>query len=255
MLRLIVLTLLLQFPILAQIKTENVEYKDGNTTLKGFIAFKESMKKLPAVLIVHEWWGLNDYPKMRAQQLAELGYFAFAVDMYGDGKVASSPEEAGKLAGSVRGDITKLRARINAALDFIKKDSRVDPDKIAAMGYCFGGGIVLELARSGADIKGVISFHGGLATPNPSETKNVKAKILICHGADDKFVPEKDIKSFQDEMNNLKVDWQMNYYSDAVHAFTNPNSGNNKASGVAYNENADKRSFAAMKQFFAEIFR
>lgn len=254
MLRLAILTLLLQIPLLAQVKTATVEYKDGNTVLKGFIAYKESMKKLPAVLIVHEWWGLNDYPKMRAKQLAELGYLAFTVDMYGDGKVAATPEEAGKLAGGVRGDITALRQRINAALDFIKNDPRVDPNKIAAMGYCFGGGVVLELARSGADIKGVISFHGGLSTPNPSETKNVKAKILICHGADDKYVSDKDIKTFEDEMNSNKVDWQMNFYSGAVHAFTNPNAGNNNASGVAYNANADKRSFEEMKRFFTEIF-
>ena len=252
--RFALITLLLQIPLLAQAKTEIVNYKDGNTNLKGFFACKESKSKLPVVLIVHEWWGLNDYPKMRAQQIAGLGYAAFAVDMYGDGKVATSPDEAGKFAGEVRGDLSKLRNRINAAYEFIKKDKRIDPHKIAIIGYCFGGTVALELARSGADLKGVVVFHGGLSTANPSETKNVKAKILVCTGGDDKYVPEKDILAFQDEMNKAKVDWQINIYSGAVHAFTNPKSGNNPASNVAYNENADKRSFEAMKQLFKEIF-
>jgi dienelactone hydrolase len=247
-------TLLVQVSMLAQIKTETLSYKDGNTTFKGFFAFKESKEKLPVVLIVHEWWGLNDYPKMRTQQLAELGYAAFAVDMYGEGKTVSTPEEAGKLAGEVRSDPSKLRSRINAAYEFIKKDKRIDPDKVAVIGYCFGGSVALELARIGANIKGVVCFHGGLTTANPADTKNVKAKILVCTGGDDKYVPEKDIKAFQDEMNNAKVDWQINIYSGAVHAFTNPKSGNNPATSTAYNETADKRSFEAMKQFFKEIF-
>jgi len=255
MLRFFLLLLLVQIPLIAKIKTETVEYKDGDVILKGFLAYNtDSSSKLPAVLIVHEWWGLNDYPKMRAQQLAELGYVAFAVDMYGDGKVAASNDEAGKLAGSIRGDIPKLRNRINIALDWLKQNPHVDPDKIAAIGYCFGGTVALELARSGADIKGVVTFHGGLSTPNPADTKDVKAKILVCTGGDDKSVPEKDIMAFQKEMNDAKVDWQMNIYSGAVHAFTNPKSGNNPAVGVAYNEKADKRSFEAMKQFFHEIF-
>jgi dienelactone hydrolase len=255
MLRFFLLLLLVQIPLMAKVKTETVEYKDGDIILKGFLAYNtNSHTKLPAVLIVHEWWGLNDYPKMRAEQLAELGYVAFAVDMYGDGKVASSPDEAGKLAGGIRGDIPKLRTRITAALEWLKKNKHVDPHKIAAIGYCFGGSVALELARSGADIKGVVVFHGGLSTPNASETKDVKAKILVCTGGDDKFVPQTDIIAFQKEMNDAKVDWQMNVYSGAVHAFTNPKSGSNPAIGVAYNEKADKRSFEAMKQFFHEIF-
>ena len=239
----------------AQIKTETVEYKDGDTVLKGFIAYNSKIKsKAPAVMIVHEWWGLNDYPKMRAKQLAEMGYFAFAVDMYGEGKVVTTPQEAGKLAGEVRSDIPKLRKRIVSALDFIKKDKRVDPNRVAVIGYCFGGGVALELARTGADIKGAICFHGGVNTPHPEETKDVKAKILVCLGADDKYETPADVKSFEDEMNRLNVDWQLNYYSGAVHAFTNPNAGNNPASGVAYNARADKRSFEEMKMFLKEIF-
>ena len=255
MLRILFLLLLIQIPLIAKIKTETIEYKDGDVILKGFLAYNtNSTAKSPAVLIVHEWWGLNDYPKMRAQQLAELGYVAFAVDMYGDGKVAASNDEAGKLAGGIRGDIPKLRNRINIALAWLKQNPHVNPNKIAAIGYCFGGTVALELARSGADIKGVVIFHGGLNTPNPADTKDVKAKILVCTGGDDKSVQEKDISAFQKEMNDAKVDWQVNIYSGAVHAFTNPKSGNNPAIGVAYNEKADKRSFEAMKQFFHEIF-
>jgi dienelactone hydrolase len=256
MLRFLFMLLLIQIPLIAEVKTETVEYKDGDSVLKGFFAYNADLTtKLPAVLIVHEWWGLNDYPKMRALQLAELGYAVFAVDMYGDGKVAGSSEEAGKLAGNIRGDIPKLRNRINIALDWLKQNPHVNPDKVAAIGYCFGGMVALELARSGAAINGVVVFHGGLITPNPADTKNIKAKILVCTGGDDKSIPEKDIIAFQKEMNDAKVDWQLNIYSGAVHAFTNPKSGNNPASGVAYNEEADKRSFEAMRQFFLEIFR
>jgi len=255
MFRVFLLLVLAQISLLSKVKTEIVEYKDGDVTLRGFLAYNtNTTEKLPAVLIVHEWWGLNEYPKMRAQQLAELGYVAFAVDMYGAGKIASSPEEAGKLAGNIKGNIPELRNRINAAIDWLKQNKHVNPNKIAAIGYCFGGTVALELARSGADVKGVVVFHGGLSTPDASANKTVKAKILICTGGDDKYVPQTDIMAFQKEMNEAKVDWQINVYSGAVHAFTNPKSGNNPSIGVAYNENADKRSFEAMKQFFREIF-
>lgn len=254
MLRFFLVLLLTQISILAKVKTETVEYKDGDVTLKGFLAYNtNTTSKSPAVLIVHEWWGLNEYPKMRAEQLAGLGYVAFAVDMYGNGETTTSPEEAGKLAGSIKGDIPKLRRRINLALDWLKQNKHVNPLKIVAIGYCFGGTVALELARSGANVKGVVIFHGGLSTPNPNDTKDIKAKILVCTGGDDKFVPESDRAAFQKEMDNAKVDWQMNIYSGAVHAFTNPKAGNNPASGMAYNENADKRSFEAMKQFFHEV--
>jgi dienelactone hydrolase len=255
MFKLFLIYLLLQVSILSQIKTEVVKYSDGTTNFKGFIAYNSGMsQKAPAVLIVHEFWGLNDYPKMRAEQLAGMGYVVFAVDMYGDGKVASSVEEASKLAGSVKSDINLLRNRIKTAFEFIKKDSRVNPDKIAIIGYCFGGTVALELARTGADVKGVVCFHGGVTTPNPQETKNVKAKILLCLGGNDKYVPDTDKKSFEDEMNNAGVDWQMIIYSGAVHSFTNPKSGNNPSTGAAYNKNADVRSYNAMKQFLTEVF-
>jgi dienelactone hydrolase len=239
-----------------QIHTETVEYKDGDVILKGFLAYNESIKeKRPGVLVVHEWYGLNDYAKMRTEQLAKLGYVAFAADIYGNGIVAKNSEEAGKLAGEYRKDLAKFRRRLNAALEVIEQNKLVDRNNVAAIGYCFGGGGVLELARSGADIKGVVSFHGGLSTPNPDDAKNIKAKVLVLHGADDPYVNAEQIEAFRKEMNAAEVDWQMNYYSYAVHAFTNQNAGNDPSKGAAYNEKADKRSWQAMKDFFDEIFK
>ena len=254
--RLAFLFLFLQSILFSQIKTETVEYKDGSTTLKGFIAYKtEASQKMPAVIIVHEWWGLNDYPKMRAKQIAEMGYLAFAVDMYGNGKSTTDPQEAGKLAREFYSDIPKLRQRITAAYEYIKHNKMVDPEKIATIGYCFGGGVALELARTGTNIKGAVCFHGAIATPHPEETKNVKAKILVFLGADDKYESDADKKSFENEMNNAGVDWQLNLYSGTVHAFTNPAAGNDPSKGAAYNERADKRSFNEMEYFFKEIFK
>jgi dienelactone hydrolase len=238
-----------------KIKTETVEYKDGAAVLKGYLAYDESIKgKRPGVLVFSEWYGLNDYAKSRARQLAELGYVALAADVYGEGKVAKTPAEAAALTGEFRKDRKLLRSRGAAALATLKANPLVDADKTAAIGYCFGGTAVLELARSGAELGGVVSFHGGLDTPDPADAKNIKCKVLICHGAIDPHVDAAQVAAFAKEMTDAGVDWQMIYYAGAVHAFTNPASGDNMASGVAYNEKADRRSWAAMKQFFAEIF-
>lgn len=240
----------------AQIKTEKVEYKQGDTLLEGFAAYDStSSEKRPGVIVVHEWYGLNEYAKMRAEELAELGYFAFAADIYGKGVRATNNEEAGKLAGKYRKDRELMRARINAAVDKIRDFDLVENDNIAAIGYCFGGGVVLELARSGTDIDGVVSFHGNLDTPNPDQTKNVKAQVLVLHGADDPHVPQEQVHNFMEEMDSADVKWQMNFYSDAVHSFTNPKSGADPSTGVAYNERAAKRSWEAMKIFFEYIFK
>ncbi len=239
----------------AAIKTENVEYKDGDTVLEGYLAYDSSLQgKQPAVLIVHEWTGLGDYVKRRAKQIAELGYVAFAVDIYGKGVRPSNAEEAATQAGIYRSDRKLMRRRAVAGLEQVKKYPFVDPDRIAAIGYCFGGGVALELARSGADIKGVVSFHGNLDTPNPNDAKNIKAKVLVLHGADDPHVPPEQVAAFQKEMRDAKVDWQMIFYGNAVHSFTNPGSGNDPSRGVAYNKEADMRSWQAMKDFFEEIF-
>lgn len=240
----------------AAVRTEKIEYRQGDVALEGYLAYDDSVAgKRPGVVVVHEWWGLNDYAKRRAEQLARLGYVAFAVNMYGKGRVTTDPKEAGALATPFRKDRGLMRARAAAGLEVLKKRPQIDPDRIAAIGYCFGGTVVLEMARSGAPLAGVVSFHGGLATPDPADAKNIKGKVLVLHGADDTFESPAEIAAFQEEMRQAHVDWEMNYYGGAVHAFTNPDAGKAGIKGVAYNEAADRRSWQAMRDFFDEIFR
>lgn len=240
----------------ATVKTETVEYREGSTVLEGFLAYDDaSSNSRPGVLIVHEWMGINDYTKRRAVMLAEMGYVAFAADIFGKGVRPTSVQEASEQAAKYKGDRPLLRARALAGLEQLKKNRLVDPKKIAAIGYCFGGTTALELARAGADVAGVVSFHGGLDMPNPDDTKNIKAKVLICHGGDDPYVPTEQVADFQNQLRQAKVDWQFIAYGGAVHSFTNPDAGNDPSKGAAYNANADRRSWEAMKQFFAEIFK
>lgn len=252
--------------VFGEIKTQTIEYTDGDTVLEGYLAYPASLDsfaaasdksikgKAPAVLIVHEWTGIGDYVKKRTEQIAEMGYAAFAVDIYGKGIRPANRQEASKQATIYRSDRQLMRRRVNAGLEQVKKYEFVDPNRIAAIGYCFGGGVVLELARSGADVKGVVSFHGNLDTPNPDDAKNIKAKVLVLHGADDPHVPKEQIAAFEKEMRDAKVDWQMIYYGNAVHSFTNPDAGSDASTGAAYNKEADMRSWQAMKVFFKEIF-
>lgn len=239
-----------------KIKTELVDYKQGNTILQGYLAYPEKInKKVPGIVAVHDWTGVNPDVKKRVEMLAKMGYVAFAADIYGKGINPKPPKEASEMAGKYKSDRNLMRERIKAGLDVLKNNKNVDSKYIAAIGYCFGGTVAIELARSGADLKGVVSFHGGLDSPNPQDGKNIKAKLLILHGADDPYVSEKDIKEFASEMNSNKVDWQMIYYSDAVHSFTLKSAGSDKSVGAAYNELADKRSWEHMKLFFDEIFK
>jgi dienelactone hydrolase len=239
----------------AVIKTQVIDYKEGNTHLEGYLAYDtDGASKKPGVLVVHDWTGLGANMKKRADMLAQLGYVAFAADIYGKGVRPTDPKEAGKIAGSYKNNRSLLRARVIAALNELAKQSRVDQSKIAAIGFCFGGTTVLELARSGADIRGIVTFHGGLDSPHPEDGKNIKAKVLILHGADDPFVPEDQVRAVETELTNAKVDWQLVKYSGAVHSFTIPEAGNDNSKGAAYNEKADKRSWQAMKDFFHEIF-
>ncbi|MEW6003270.1 MAG: dienelactone hydrolase family protein [Nitrospirota bacterium] len=240
----------------AKLHTEAIEYKHDQTMLEGYLAYDDSMKgKRPGILVVHEWWGLNPYIKKRAEQLAELGYLAFAIDMYGKGVRAKDAREAASMSGIYLANRQLMRSRAEAGLEVLLKNELVDVKRIAAIGYCFGGTTVLELARGGADIAGVVSFHGGLDTPNPGDARNIKGKILALHGADDPFVTVEQIAAFQDEMRKAGVDWQMVYYGGAVHSFTNPEADNYGIKGVAYNKKADRRSWEAMKIFFSERFR
>ena len=238
------------------VRTETVEYKLGDVTMIGYVAWDDAIQgQRPGVLVVHEWYGLNDYAKSRARQLAQLGYVAFAVDMYGNGLSATDAAEAGRLASALRNGRPLMRARAQAALETLRKNPLCDPKRIAAIGYCFGGGVALELARSGADLAGVVSFHGNLDTPNPDDAKNIRAKVLVLHGADDPHVNAAQVANFQQEMRNANVDWQMISYGGAVHSFTNPAAGNDPSRGVAYNAAADRRSWEAMRTFFDEIFK
>lgn len=240
----------------AEVKFQTVEYKQGDAMLEGLSVYDDSISgKRPGVLVVHQWKGLGDYEKKRAEMLAKLGYNVFAVDIYGKGVRPKDPKEASAQAGKYKGDRTLLRERVKAGLEQLRQNSNTDPKHIAAIGYCFGGTTVLELARSGADISGVVSFHGGLSTPTPADAKNIKCKVLALHGADDPNVPQKEVEGFEQEMRDANADWQLVAYGGAVHSFTDWNAGNNNSKGSAYNEKADKRSWEAMKQFFAEIFK
>jgi dienelactone hydrolase len=239
----------------AAMKTQTIEYRDGNTVREGYLAYDDAIKgKMPVVLIVHEWTGIGSYVKKRAEQLAGLGYAAFAVDIYGKGVRPADTNEAAKQAGIYRSDRQLMRRRALAGLEEAKKFPFVDQKRIAVIGYCFGGGVVLEMARSGADLKGVVSFHGNLDTPHPEDAKNIKAKVLVLHGADDPYVKQEQIIAFWKEMRDAKADWQMIIYGNAVHGFTNPENGSDTSKGAAYNKQADMRSWEAMKTFFNEIF-
>ena len=241
-------------PLHAAIQTKVIEYRDGDVVLEGLMAWDDTIAKAPGILVVHQWLGRTDYEEGRAKQLAKEGFVAFALDIYGKGVRPNGVQEAGKLAGTYKSDRSLYRRRLQLGLDQLRAQSMVDKQKIAAIGYCFGGTGVLELARSGADIGGVVSFHGGLDSINSDEAKKIKAKILICHGADDPFVPVKDIEAMKKEFSDADVDWQMIYYSEAVHSFTQPMAGNDNSRGAAYQERADKRSWQAMKSFFGELF-
>ena len=239
----------------AKLVTKTVEYRQGDAVLEGYLAYDDAdTGKRPGVLVVHEWTGLGSYIKKRVDQLARLGYVALGADIYGKGIRPGTPEAAGREAGKYRSDRKLLRARAQAGLAELRRQPLVDPVRLAAIGYCFGGTTILELARSGADLSGAVSFHGGLDTPTTEDSKNIRAKVLALHGADDPYVPPQQVAAFQDEMRKGGVDWQMVIYGGAVHSFTNPDSGNNPSQGVAYNEKADRRSWEAMKAFFTEIF-
>jgi len=240
---------------IAAVKTQVVEYQHDGVVLEGFLAYDDAKTgKRPGVMIVHEWTGVGDYVKNRAKQLAELGYVAFAADIYGKGIRPNNPTDAGKEATKYRSNRPLLRSRALAGLKVLQANPLTNPQKIAAIGYCFGGGTVLELARSGADVAGVVSFHGNLDTPNPDDAQNIKGKVLVLHGAIDPYVPPEQVSAFEKEMNSAKVDWQLVSYGGMVHSFTNPEAGNDPSKGAAYNALADKRSFVAMQQFFNEIF-
>jgi dienelactone hydrolase len=257
-LKILALTFLSILTANAGVIGKKVTYNSDSLTMKGYLAFDDGMKgKRPGIIVVHEWWGNNDYSRRRADMLAELGYIALAVDMYGDGKQADNPTDAGKFAREVMKDPSTLQARFTAAMDFLKNDEHVDASQIGAIGYCFGGGVVLAMARIGIDLKAVVCFHGSLATQNPAKKGDIKARILVCNGAADKFISADDVKKFKVEMKSAGVDFKFIDYPGATHAFTNPAStevGKKFNMPIAYNEKADKRSWSEMQKWFKKTF-
>lgn len=251
-----VLILIAVAPAGAEIKTHVVTYGASSAPLEGFLAYDDSSREMrPGILVIHEWWGLNDYIRGRVVQLARLGYVAFAADIYGKGQRASTQDEAKKLSGKFSKDRSLLRSRAQAALEELQKSPLADKSRLAAIGYCFGGMTALELARSGAPLKAAVSFHGTLDTPTVQDARNIKGSILALTGADDPFVPATQRESFIDEMRKGGVDWQMHIYGNTVHSFTNPASGNDPSRGIAYNPLSDRRSWQAMQDLFNEVFK
>ena len=237
----------------ATVKTENLPYKKNGATMEGVVAFDDKFEgPRPGVVIFPNWMGRGQSVERRAKELAALGYVALAADVYGKGQRAKDAKEAAELAGSFKSNRKLMQERALAALEALARDRRVNPKMLAAMGYCFGGTVALELAREGAPIRGAVSFHGGLESP--SDIHDMHAKILVLHGADDPYVKPAEVAEFQKEMTDIKADWQMIYYANAVHAFTEPEAGNDPKAGAAYNRLADERSWRAMKDFFEEIF-
>lgn len=242
-----------------KIQGKTVEYSAQGGVMKGYLAYDENIKgKRPGVLVVHEWWGLNEYARKRARMLAELGYSALAVDMFGEGKQATHPDDAGKFSSELMKNFDVAKARFMAAMDFLKQQPNTDPTRMAAIGYCFGGGVVLNLAREGVDLKGVVSFHGSLKGVKPAQVGNVKAKVLVLHGADDKFIPPDQIEAFKQEMRAAGADFKFISYPEAVHSFTNPDAtemGKKFNMPIAYNAKADKESWNEMKEFLSVVLK
>lgn len=239
------------------IKEETVTYIADGTLLRGYVAYDQNQKgKRPAIVVVHEWWGLNDYAKMRARKLAELGYIAIAADIFGDGKTAANPQEAQDLTKPFYQNPALAKTRLDAAIKKIKEYSETDPSNVAAIGYCFGGSVVLNSAKLGSDVKGVVSFHGGLAGV-PADKALLKAKILVCHGGSDKFISQNDIDTFKHQLDSIGSVYSFKVYPNATHAFTNPDAtetGKKFNMPIEYNAEADKNSWNDMKDFFNVLF-
>ena len=243
---------------MSTIRTENISYKANGDSMQGYLAYDADIDgEQPGVLVIHEWWGLNDYIKRRAEQIAALGYRALAVDMYGDGNTADTPDQAGELMNAVLGDMTMGTARLKAAYTVLHDHAGVDGDRIAAIGYCFGGAMALHMARIGMPLRAVVSFHGALGSFHKPESGSVKAKILVCHGADDSMVPDEDVRNFKAEMDAAGADYKFIAYQGAKHGFTSKQADANGRKyniPLAYSESADQASWQAMQELFTEVF-
>lgn len=239
----------------AKVLTKPITYMQDGVTLQGTLAYDDAISgKVPGILVVHEWWGLNAYARSRAEKLAKMGYVAFALDMYGKGKHTEHPDQAAAWMKAVNSNIQLWQQRAIAGLDVLKSQPQVDPDRLAAIGYCFGGATVQVLAYSGAHLKGVVSFHGSLVPPSAEQGARTRAKMLICQGAQDPFNPPDAVTGFIKAMNATSIDWQMIIYGNTRHGFTNPDAGKYGMAALAYNPSSDRRSWQHMTQFFHELF-
>ncbi|PQO27566.1 dienelactone hydrolase family protein [Blastopirellula marina] len=231
----------------AEVKTKVIQYQVGDKTFDGYLAYDDAVEgPRPGVVVFHEWWGLNDYAKKRTEMLAELGYVAFAADMYGDGKFVEHPKDAGQMAGTVRANVDQWQKRAVAALDVLKKQPQCNAAKIAAIGYCFGGSTALQLGYTGADIDAIATFHAALPTPSAEQAKAIKAKVLVCNGADDSFVSQDSINAFQEKLKDANVDLNFVAFPGAVHSFTVEDAGKHGNPGMQYNKEADEKSWTLL---------
>lgn len=247
--------LLSALPVQAKLVTRTIDYQDGDTPLSGVLAYDDGTAgRRPAILVVHEWWGLNAYARQRAEQLANLGYVAFAVDMYGAGKVTDHPQQAGQWAKEVSQNTALWQQRALAGLTVLKRQPQADPGRVAAIGYCFGGGTVQQLVYAGADLKGVVSFHGSLQAPPAGIAGKTEARILICHGGADGFAPPDQFQAYLAAMAASGLDYQVNIYGGAKHGFTNPGAAQYHIPALAYSPDADRRSWEAMRYFLGQLF-
>jgi dienelactone hydrolase len=245
---------LLTVNVYAAIKIEPVEYTAAGSTMEGYVAYDDTVsKQQPGILIVHDWMGLSDFTKQKAAQLAKEGYVAFAVDIYGKGQRPHDQKEAAEFAKKYKDNRPLLQSHIKSAYDALANMKQVNKQKIIVMGYCFGGTAALELARTGVPLIGTVSFHGGLSNPTPQNAKNIKGRVLVLHGAEDPIVSADEVNAFKKEMKDANVNMKFIVYQGAVHGFTNPSAGSDKKQGVAYNADADKKSWQDFKAFLAEI--
>lgn len=237
----------------ADVQTKKITYKHGDLECHGHLAWDDAIKgPRPGVLVVHEWWGLDAYARRRTEQLAKMGYIAFAADMYGEGKTVNHPKDAGAMATKVRENVENWRKRAAAALDVLTAQPQCDKNRLAAIGYCFGGSTALQMAFAGMDLKAVVSFHGALPTPTAAEVKQIKPAILVCHGAADTFIPEKSIAAFRGALDKGGVKYEFVAYPGVVHSFTVPEADKHNNPGMKYDKAADEDSWKRMQVLFKE---
>lgn len=250
-----ILLLSFSFGTVAKLHKEEINYQDGNTALKGYLFWEDSFEgQRPGVMVVHEWWGLNDYALLRAEMLAESGYVAFAADMYGTGKVTRHADDAKGWMKQITANVGQWQQRGLLGLKQLRGHAKVDKDKLAAIGYCFGGATVMQMAYSGADIQAVASFHGSLPPATAEQANQIAGKVLVAHGASDGFVPPERVQAFSKALNDAGVDWEMDTYGGAKHGFTNPYADGYGLSGLGYSETADRRSWLRLLSFFEALF-